>query len=61
IWAGLGDKQRAIDWLEKAHQERWYFHPLVAPEWDLLRGEPRFEALRKEMGVEFPGDRPAQR
>ncbi len=61
IWAGLGDKQRAIEWLEKAHQERWYFHPLVAPEWDLLRGEPRFEALRKEMGVEFPGDGLAQR
>jgi len=61
IWTGLGDKQRAIDWLEKAHQERWYFHPLVAPEWDLLRGEPRFEALRKEMGVVFSGDGLARR
>jgi serine/threonine-protein kinase len=56
IWAGLGDKQKALDWLDKSRQQRSFSRSLVGPEWDVLRGEPRFEALRNEMGIEFPGD-----
>ncbi len=49
LYTAVGDKQRAIDWLEKAHEQRAYFSPLTGFEWDPLRDEPRFQALRKEM------------
>jgi hypothetical protein len=48
---GLGEKQRALDWLEKGCEERELpmmmikVHPLYDP----LRGELRFEALLRRM------------
>ena len=53
IHAGLGEREEALDWLERAFDERdsslvWL---KVHPRFDLLRGEPRFEALVERMGL----------
>jgi hypothetical protein len=45
---GLGNKEKALDWLEKsyeAHEARFIAYIKVDPFLDPLRGEPRFEAL----------------
>lgn len=44
---GLGDKDAALDWLEKAYGEHdaQIFWLRVAPACDPLRGEPRFQRL----------------
>lgn len=53
ICAGLGEKDAAFEWLEKAFHERtsflayFKFHPLF----DNLHGDPRFEALVKRIGI----------
>jgi serine/threonine-protein kinase len=49
IYTGLGEKARALDWLEAAYQERDVHQVLLNPQWDSLRSEPRFLALLKEM------------
>ena len=47
IHLGLGEKEKALDWLEKAYQDQesacWYLK--VDPIYDRVRDEPRFEAL----------------
>ena len=49
----LGEKDAAFAWLEKAFQE----HPIylvylkVHPLFDSLRGDPRFDALVKRIGI----------
>jgi len=47
VYLGLGDKEQALTWLEKAYEERSGALPLlkVNPIWDPLRSDPRFEAL----------------
>ena len=53
IYAGLGEKNAAFDWLEKAFQEHTQFlvylktHPLF----ENLHGDPRFDALVKRIGI----------
>lgn len=47
MYAAIGEKNRALEWLQKAYQER---APLLAytkvmPYYDDLRGDPRFTAL----------------
>ena len=45
---GLGHKEKALDWLEKAydaHEARFIAYVKVDPFLDPLRGDPRFEAL----------------
>ncbi|MGH3054745.1 MAG: tetratricopeptide repeat protein, partial [Gaiellaceae bacterium] len=51
IYAGLGDKPRALDWLERAYvQHTWSLYLLqVEPMYDNLRREPRFTALVRKM------------
>jgi serine/threonine protein kinase/TolB-like protein len=51
IYAGLGDKERALEWLEKAYQARdnQMIHLKVDPEWDTLRSEARFNDLLRRM------------
>ena len=53
IHLGLGDREAALDWTERALAERrgWLAYLGVNPILDPLRGHPRFEALRREMGV----------
>ena len=53
VHAGLGENGRALEWLERAGEER--SPPLVflsvEPAFDGLRGDPRFAALRKKLGL----------
>ena len=46
IHLGLGDKTKALDWLEKAGEDRdpifWWNHDQL---YDSVRNEPRFQAL----------------
>jgi tetratricopeptide (TPR) repeat protein len=47
IYAGLGDRDQALIWLERANEERsaglWWLN--VAPAFDALRSDPQFEDL----------------
>ena len=50
---GVGDHDRAVEWLERAYQDREA--PLVwldiMPGWDLLRPDPRFQDLVRRVGL----------
>ena len=53
VYIGLGDKERALSWLEKAYEERSNYvaymnvFPIVEP----LRSDPRFAALLQKVGL----------
>jgi len=52
VYAGLGDKDKAFEWLEKAYQERsdalaWFRQE---PESKSLRSDPRFATLMRKIG-----------
>lgn len=51
VHLGLGNNSRALDWAERAFEERrgWLAYLTVNPIVDPLRGEPRFEALVERM------------
>ncbi len=53
IYAALGDKDRAFEWLGRAQQERSSFLPYIT--WDRradsLRGDPRFSKLLGRLGL----------
>ena len=55
-WARLetGDREGALAMLERAVEERdWYLIRLpLAPHWDPLRGDPRFTAILKRIGLD---------
>jgi serine/threonine protein kinase/tetratricopeptide (TPR) repeat protein len=53
LYIGLGDNQRALDWMERAYDERrgWMAYLNVHPIVDSLRGEPRFQSLVRKMGL----------
>jgi TolB-like protein/Flp pilus assembly protein TadD len=53
IYAGLGDKDQAFAWLEKAYEERAFNLAWlnVDPRWDNLRPDPRFTDLLKRIGL----------
>ncbi len=48
---GLGEKDRAFEWLEKAYEERsdLLVYLKVEPRLDSLRGDPRFADLLRRM------------
>jgi tetratricopeptide (TPR) repeat protein len=52
IYVGLGDKDQAFAWLEKAYAERSVWMPWlkVDPEFDTLRSDPRFVDLQGRIG-----------
>ena len=54
LYAGLHDKARTLDALEKAYEERAWFLTFLntAPEFDFVRSEARFQALLRKMN--FP-------
>jgi len=54
LYTGMGDKDRALAALQRAYQERSQFvdYLKVAPEFDSLRSEPRFQALLQRLN--FP-------
>lgn len=47
-----GEREQALSWLEKAYQERssWMPHLRVDPRFDMLRSDPRFQALLQRIG-----------
>jgi adenylate cyclase len=49
----LGDEEKALDWLEKSLELRSGLSPTATSEpwFDTLRGHPRFEAIRRQMGL----------
>jgi adenylate cyclase len=56
VYAGLGDKEKAFEWLEKAYQERsdslaWF---RFDPESKSLQSDPRFAALMRKIGFTEP-------
>jgi serine/threonine-protein kinase len=53
ILLGLGDVERAIDWAERAYDDRrgWLAYVNVNPIMDPMRGHPRFEALVRRMNL----------
>jgi serine/threonine-protein kinase len=53
IYAGLGEKDRAYEWLERMYEERSYYVTWlkVDPVFDPLRAEPRFQDLLRRIGL----------
>jgi eukaryotic-like serine/threonine-protein kinase len=53
LYAQAGEKDRALDWLEKAWQEREnpLVHLAVGWDWDTLQEEPRFQDLLRRLGL----------
>ena len=53
IHSGLGDKEQALTFLERAVEARETSLPvhLLNPEFESLRDEPRFQALKQKIGV----------
>jgi tetratricopeptide (TPR) repeat protein len=54
VHAGLADKDRAFEWLERAYEEpsgatQWLLK--TDPRMDLLRSDPRFQELLRRMGL----------
>jgi TolB-like protein/Tfp pilus assembly protein PilF len=56
IYAGLGEKEQAFEWLEKVYEDRdpmalWFN---IAIKLDPLRDDPRFDDLLRRIGLEPP-------
>ena len=53
LYARLGEKNRAFSWLERAYAHRTFelLFLKVGPEWDNLRGDPRFDDLLRRIGL----------
>ncbi len=56
IHIGLGDNDRAIEYLEKSWDERchWLIYLHLDPSMDDLRGNPRFQDLLRRVGLPAP-------
>jgi Flp pilus assembly protein TadD len=56
IYAGLGEKDLAFEWLEKAYAERSINAGIVGikldPVYDPLRSDPRFQNLLRRMNLQ---------
>jgi len=53
IHIGLGDNERAIEYLEKSFEEHshWLIYLHIDPSMDALRGSPRFQDLLRRVGL----------
>ena len=53
IYLGLGEKDQALTWLDKAYEERvqWLIWLKVEPLFDGLRSDPRFADLLRRVGL----------
>ncbi|HKC35594.1 MAG TPA: hypothetical protein VKB95_06010, partial [Chitinophagaceae bacterium] len=54
VYAGLNDKEKALEWLEKACEEKSgsVRYLKMEPRLQNLRNEPRYIALMKKIGLE---------
>ncbi|MSO20204.1 MAG: hypothetical protein EXQ56_07010 [Acidobacteria bacterium] len=54
VYSGLGDKDRAFEWLEKAYEERASSMTLLKfhPWFDSMRNDPRYHDLLRRMNLE---------
>ena len=54
IYLGLGEKEKAMDWLDKCYADQdgtcWWLK--VDPIYDPVREHPRFKALLKKVGLD---------
>ncbi len=57
VYAKLGEREQALDWLEKAYDERMRYvaYLNVTPFFDCLRAEPRFQRLLKRIHFQHNG------
>ena len=53
LYAHAGDKEHALEWLERAYEERLIamVHLGVDLDWSSLRGEPRFQDLMRRVNL----------
>jgi len=53
IYASLGETDEALDWLEKAYEDRFWMmaYLKVDPRWDSLRSHPRFTEILRRTGL----------
>ena len=53
LYAGLGDRPRALEWLEKAYARRVPYLVFLAvdPQFDAFRADPRFRDLVRRIGL----------
>ena len=56
IHIGLGEDDRAIEYLEKSYEEHshWLIYLHLDPSMDGLRSNPRFQALSRRIGLPLP-------
>jgi len=54
LYTGMGDKDQAFAWLDRAYEERsgYLMEIHVDPMFDPLRSDPRFHALARRLGLE---------
>jgi hypothetical protein len=54
LYAALGDRDRAFEWLERLHAERNYYVVFLNsdPALDGVRGDPRFIDLLRRIGLD---------
>jgi hypothetical protein len=51
IYAGLGDRDHAFEWLDRASANHGLIAQVQNPDWDNLQSDPRYAALLKKTGV----------
>jgi serine/threonine protein kinase/tetratricopeptide (TPR) repeat protein len=58
IYAGLGDHDRALEYLEKSYAEHchWLIYLHIDPSMDDLRNDPRFQDLLRRVGLPAASD-----
>jgi len=52
VYAGLAEKDKAFEWLEKAYEEHFIIGIKVHPVFDPLRSDPRFADLLRRMNLQ---------
>lgn len=52
IYTGLGEKDKAFEWLEKAYEARSIRLFKAVPAFDPLRSDPRFQDLLQHMNLQ---------
>lgn len=57
VYSGLGDKEQAFAWLDRAYKQRSYYMAVAMPtsaSLDSLRSDPRFAELLRRVGLPQP-------